>query len=478
MNVTSDLDVFLNPSSVAVIGASERPGSWGSRMVISLQSSRYPGKIYPVNRRTEKIFGIPAFKDIRDIERTVELAILTIPDHAVEEAIVACGEKGVNGIIIVTAGFSEATKNGVKKEGGMAELAHSYGMRLIGPNVSGIFNFHAAFMAAAPTGGELLPTSLVAVSQGGFALYDLFASAFHLGMGVGQFVHTGNECDLTVTDFLEYFGHDPKVKAVVMYLETLRDGRRFMDVARRVTRKKPVIIYRAGGTAAGARAANSHTGALAAGRKELFQGALNQSGAILSPTMEMLIPLGHALCERPPMRGRRIGIITLGGSWGVALTDALQEEGLEVPELSQGVQKALRDLGMPERASTKNPVDFGASGIMTAEETLPAIARQIMASGDVDALIMHGLGRPSGAAGGDGKMQLIMSDAEKKMMREFTALEKELDMPVILGAHHVRWVCESIDALYEEGARFSHRLDETAQMLSLMNEYYLKRRLL
>jgi acyl-CoA synthetase (NDP forming) len=391
MQFKTDLEVFLNPKSVAVIGASERIGSWGSRMVLGLQSFKYPGKIYPVNPGADSIFGIQAFKNVRDIKETVELAILTIPDHSVEEAIIACGQAGVKGIIIITAGYSEAVDDGQERERNLAGIAHSYGMRLIGPNVSGIFNFHADFLAAAPTGGELLPTSLAAISQGGFALYDLFASAFHQGMGVGKFVHTGNECDLTVTDFLEYLGQDVQVKAIVMYLETLRDGRRFIEVARSVTRKKPVVVYKAGRTHEGARAAGSHTGALAAGRKELFQGALNQSGVILSPSMEMLIPLGHALVERPPMRGRRIGIITLGGSWGVALTDILQEQGLEVPEMSHAVQKRLRDLGMPVRASTKNPIDFGASGIMTAEFTLLDIARLIIMSGEVDALIMHGL---------------------------------------------------------------------------------------
>jgi len=476
MENRTDLDVFLKPKSVAIIGATERPGSWGSRMVIGLQSANYPGKIYPVNRRTDKIFGLPVFKDVRDIKEPVELAVLTIPDHSVEEAITACGQKKVKGITIITAGYGEAVEGGSERERAMAGLAHSYGMRLIGPNVSGTFNLHADFLSANTTGGELLPTSLAGLSQGGFALYDLFASAFHQGMGVGKFIHTGNECDLTVTDFLEYFGQDPEVKAIVMYLETLRDGRRFIEIARQVTRIKPVVVHKAGRTSDGARAAKSHTGALAAGRKKLFNGLLNQSGIVISPTMELLVPLGHALVERPPMRGRRVGLITIGGSWGVSLTDALQEEGLDLPELSIKVQKSLRDLGMPVRASTKNPVDFGAAGIMMADDVLLNIARQILASGEVDALVMHGLGRPSGTENGDSRMQIIMSDAEKKIMRGFDALEKETGLPVVLGAHHTRWVCTSIKDLNKEGIRFSHRLDETGQLLSLMYDYYRKRR--
>ena len=476
MDTSTDLDFFLKPKSVAVIGATERPGSWGSSIVISLQSSDYPGKIYPVNRRSDKIFGLPAYKDVREINEPVELAIFTIPDHSVEEAIIACGEKKVKGIIIVTAGYGEAVEDGEKIERKMAKLAHSYDMRLIGPNVSGAFNLHADFLAANTTGGKLLSTSLACISQGGYALYDLFASAFHQDMGVGKFIHTGNECDLTVTDFLEYFGKDPEVNAIVMYLETLRDGRRFIEVARQVTQVKPVVVHKAGRTRDGSRAANSHTGALAAGRKKLFKGLLDQSGVVISPTMELLVPLGHALIERPFMRGNRVGLITIGGSWGVSLTDALQEQGLDLPELSANVQKSLRDLGMPVRASTRNPVDFGAAGIMNDSDVLINIARRILSSGEVDALIMHGLGTHVKTENGDSMMQVMMADFEKKILRRFDNLEKETGIPVILGSHHTRWVSESIKQLNSEGIRFCHRLDETAQLLASMHDYYKKKR--
>lgn len=393
MQTSSDIGVFLEPRSVAVIGATSRLGSWGSFIMGGLLSLGFKGQVYPVNNRAEEIYGMKAFKDVREIPGPVDLAVFTIPEEYVMEAVIACGEKGVKGITLITAGYGEATLEGKEKQKDVAALARSYGMRILGPNVSGTFNLHASFNAAASHSSYLYPTSLAAVCQGGFAFYELLASAYSRGMGVGKFIHTGNESDLTVTDFLEYYGSDPEVTGILMYLETVRDGDRFMEAARRVAREKPVIAFKAGQTESGARAANSHTGALA-GRREIFHGLLTQAGILIVPAMELLLPLGHALIERPPMKGARIGVITMGGSWGVVLTDSLEDHGLHTMEFSHSLQEKLRKLGMPLRASTKNPVDAGAAGHMAAANILPAVGHELAHSGEVDAMIVHGIGIP------------------------------------------------------------------------------------
>ena len=466
----SDLDPFINPRSVAIIGATERPGSWGSFIMRGMRSMDYPGNLYPVNHRAEKVFGIPAFKDVREIKGLVELAVLTIPETSVEEAIRACGEKHVKGITIITAGFAETSGEGSAKQVSISKLAHSYGMRLLGPNVSGTFNLHAGFNAAASPAHHLLPTPLAGVCQGGYAFYDLLASAFPRGMGVGKFIHTGNECDLTVTDFLERFKDDPEVGAIVMYLETIRHGKHFMEVARDVARVKPIVVYKGGRTPGSARAAQSHTGALS-GRKELYQGMLRQAGIIISPTMELLIPLGHTLIERPPMKGRRVGIVTMGGSWGVALSDSLEEAGLLVPELSRALQKNIRSLGMPERASTKNPVDIGASGLYFAVDTMVEIGRTLLSSGEVDALVLHGIGRPGMLTEDSPDEQKLSIEVEKRIIRGFSAQEKEAAIPVFIGCQHTQWESQVVCDLNREGIRIYNRLDEIAQLLSLMHDY-------
>jgi len=466
------LDVFVDPKSVAVIGATERPGAWGSFMMESLLIWKYPGKIYPVNHNAKEVYGIPSFPDIESIKGPVDLAIMAIPKASLEETVEACGRKGFRGITIITAGFGEAVEGGSEREEEVRRIARSYGMHVLGPNVSGTFNLHARFNASGSPVNFLFPSPLAGVCQGGYAFYDLLASAFARKMGVGKFIHTGNECDLQVTDFLAHFGSDPEVKGILMYLETLRDGKRFIDVARQVTRKKPIVVYKAGRTPGGTRAARSHTGALG-GRREIFEGAFKQANVIPCPTLDLLIPLGHALVERPPMRGNRVAIITMGGSWGVAMTDCLEEEGLTVPSLSPEVQKCLKELGMPPRASTRNPVDIGAAGAVAFErETLMKMARLILLSGEVDAVVLLGFGRPGMFEAGSDAFDKKFSHNEKRVMQGFNDLENELGYPVMVGSCLSLWESQAVHELNNEGVRILSRLDEIACILSRMHEYW------
>jgi len=474
MAVENPLDAFLKPQAVAVIGATERPGAWGSFIMEGLLSRNYPGRIYPINRNAEQVYGIPAYKDIMDVNGPIDLAVLTIPEKFAAEAIELCGRKGVKGVTIITADFGEAYAEGKKKEKALVDLARRYGMRILGPNISGTFNLHAEFNASGGPGRFVQPTDLAAICQGGYAFYEMLAAAASRRMGVGKFIHTGNESDLTVTDFLEHFGPDSEVKGIMMYLETIRDGRRFLATARQVSQVKPVVVYKAGRTPGSARAALSHTGALS-GVKEIYNGLLQQAGLVISPTMELLLPLSHALIERPPLRGRRVAIVTMGGSWGVSLSDALEEAGLEVVELSAKVQKKLRDMGMPRRASTRNPVDIGASGLFFEKDTLVGLGREVLASGEVDSLILHGVGRPGLVHQEDTEERKMFLEINKQVIREYTALEKELERPVLVGSHFTPWESQEVWDLNQEGLRIYQRLNELAQILTLMHKYWTRR---
>ncbi len=463
---------FLNPRSIAVIGATERPGSWGSFIMEGLLTWKYPGAIYPVNRRAKTVYGLPAFSDVESIPQDVELAVVTIPEDSVEEAIRACGAKGVRGVIMITAGFGEAVEGGREREEEMARLARSLGMRILGPNVSGAFNLHKRFNASASPARFLVPTPVAAICQGGYAFYELLSSSYARGMGVGHFVHTGNECDLQVTDFLDELGRDPEVRVILMYLETVRDARRFMEVVREVAAQKPVVVHKAGRTAGGARAARSHTGAMA-GVRELYEGAFNQANIVMCPSMELLLPLSHAFLEHPPMRGDRVAIVTMGGSWGVALTDALEEEGLKVPELSPGLQGRLRGLGMPLRASTRNPVDVGAANFLDLGlDSVVQMGREVLTSGEVDALILFGFGRPGMLTEETPQRWRLFMEVEKKVLRDYHRLQEEADRPVIIGSPLTVFQSQVVHDLGEEGVRVHHRLDEIAQILSRMWRYW------
>ena len=471
MKKQESLNPFIKPKSVAVIGATERPGSWGSFIMEGLRSRPFPGPIYPINRQGGRIYGLPAFKDIRDLPEPPELAIFTIPEEGVEKTIKACGEKGVKGITIITAGFKEALEDGKEREEKLVRLAHSYGMRLLGPNVSGTFNLAADFNGSAAQERLLIQSRLAAICQGGYAIYDLLFHGFARHLGVGLFIHTGNESDLTSTDFLEHIGFDPEIQGLLMYLEAVKEGRRFIEVAREISRIKPIIVYKAGKTPNAARAAQSHTGALA-GSPRLYRGVLTQTNIVESPTMELLLPLGQALVDRPPMRGNRVAILTMGGSWGVALSDVLEAEGLAVRELSAGLQSRLRDLGMPVRASVRNPVDIGASGIFFNKEILLALAREILVSGEVDALILHGMGRPGMLEENAPERLRIFLEINKQIIRGYTAMEKEFNIPVLIGTIFSPWESQIVHDLNKEGIYIFDRLDETAQILSRLFRYW------
>jgi acyl-CoA synthetase (NDP forming) len=472
MGSTSDLNLFLNPKSVAVIGASERPGSWGSFIMEGLQSGSYPGIIYPVNKQAERVFDLPCYKDIRDIEKPVDLAVIAIPEQHLEETIRACGQKKIKGVTIITAGFAETSDKGGQNQERLTRLAGTLNMRLLGPNVSGTFNLHEKFRACPAHSKHLEKTPIAAVCQGGFAIYDLLASGAHQKMGFGKFIHTGNEADLTVTDFLDLFGNDPETKAIVMYLETIRDARRFMAVAKQVSQKKPIVVYKGGRTTASARAAQSHTGALSSAW-QITKGMFKQTGIVVSPAMELLLPIAHSLIERPKMKGRRIGIITMGGSWGVALTDCLVESGLKVPELSTGLQKKLSALGLPARASSKNPVDFGASGKFMETDFLLSLGREMMQSGEVDAMVLHGFGQASTDTPLTDAERLF-GNAQKKQILGFSDLERVLDLPVFIGNHHGFWESQIISELNQQGVRVYTRLHDIAWILSAMAAYGCK----
>jgi acyl-CoA synthetase (NDP forming) len=471
MTLHESLNAFLSPKSVAVIGATERPGSWGSFIMGGLLSRPLAGPIYPVNQQAEQVFGIQAFKKVGEIPGPVELAVFTIPEQTVEQTLRQCGEKGVRGVIIVSAGFGEAVAGGKLREAELVQLARSYGMRLLGPNVSGAFNLQAEFNASAAPEGFLIKTPIAAVCQGSYAIYDLLAHGYSRNMGVGMFVQTGNEADLTTTDFLDYVGSDPHVQGVIMYIEGIKDGRHFGEVARRVSQTKPVIVYKAGKTTDGSRAAQSHTGALA-GTYPVYEGVFRQTNLIDCPTMELLLPLGHALVERPAMRGNRVAIMTMGGSWGVALSDVLEAEGLSVPVLSPGLQTKLKELGMPIRASVKNPVDIGASGLFTVPDFLTALGREILISGEVDALILHGLGRPGRLSEDSPDSLRFFLEITKNIVREFMQMEKTFQTPVLIGSVYSPPESQAVFDLNQEGIRTYDRLDETAQILSRLARYW------
>lgn len=464
------IEAFINPKSVAIIGASEAMAAWGNIIMQNLLRGKFPGKLFAVNNRASTVMGLKTYPDILSIPEKVELAVLAVPAEVIPEMVQACADKGVKGAAIIAAGFGEALPGGREQELDLARMARQKGMRILGPNISGTYNLNNHFNASAAMSDYLIPSPITAICQGSYAIYDLLVDSFHRGMGVGQFVHTGNESDLQVEDFIEYFGQNPQTKVIIMYLETLRDVARFRESTAPVALKKPIIIQKVGATPGGSRAARSHTGSMA-GNHTLYQALFRQLNIVVCPTLERLIPLGHGFLSLPPLEGNRIAIITMGGSWGVALTDELEKRGLVVPELRPSLQKRFRQMGLPVQASTRNPIDIGAAASMAlTTDVAKKVAEEILKSDEVDGLILHGFGRLALSRDQNEGPKLIR-EVEKNVMRKFARLAEHHEKPVLVASAVHPSQSPAIHDLIQEGLTIFHQLEEIADILALKYRY-------
>jgi acyl-CoA synthetase (NDP forming) len=292
--------------------------------------------------------------------------------------------------------------------------------------------------------------------------------------GVGKMIHTGNEADLKLTDFLEYVGDDEGTEVILLHIEGLRDGGRFCEVGRRVARRKPVIAFKAGVTSEGARAAASHTGALA-GSGRIYSGLFRQLGMIEAPEFEIMLDMGYAFLQQPRMTGDRVCVITMGGSWGVVITDSLAEHGLRVPEPSAKLQQTLRGLGFPVRASTRNPIDFGAAGGSLPPDVRSALLRELVDSGEFDALLAHGLCMSGHVTEESPPERKFFVEYQKSFIREAVALGHEKGVVVLPVSHLTGQESQIYKDTTEGGIPVYNRADDAAAILAALRSYTARR---
>jgi len=358
--MTRSLDPIFRPRSVAVVGASRERQTIGREILANLVGFGFTGPVYPVNPFAESIHSIRCFPSVEDVPGPVDLAVITVPKERVLPVVEACGRKGVRGLVVITAGFKEAGGEGTALEARLAAALATHGMRMVGPNCMGVVNtepgvrLNATFAATPPTRGNI-----GFVSQSGALGEAILADAVDTGLGVAMFVSMGNKTDVSGNDLLEYWEDNPDVEAILMYLESFGNPRNFTALARRVTRRKPVIAVKAGRTAQGARAASSHTGSIV-GVDVASDTVLEQCGVIRVGSMEEMFTLAQALASQPVPRGDRIAIVTNAGGPGILCTDALVAAGLKVAELAPGTKDGLAR-ALPPEAALANPVDMIAS---------------------------------------------------------------------------------------------------------------------
>ncbi len=353
--MTSSLTPFFDAKGVAILGASTNPRKLSYGILENLISYGYKGEVYPVNPNASEILGKKAYASITDVPDPVELAVVVLPVTVIMDTMKEIGERGIKAVVIITGGFRELGEEGAKVERAVKELARSYGMRVVGPNCVGTIDVRtgldSTFIKGLPPAGPI-----AFISQSGAICGGVIDLIINSKIGFSHFASLGNEMDVTEADMLEYFADDENAKVIAMYVEGIQDGPRFMEVARRVSRKKPIVFLKAGKNDAGAKAVSSHTGSLA-GSYTAYQAALAQAGVVEVETISQLFNVAWALGTQPLPAGKRVAMTTNAGGAAALAADSLAFNGFELAQISPEIQQTLRTKLNPS-AQVSNPVDM------------------------------------------------------------------------------------------------------------------------
>jgi acyl-CoA synthetase (NDP forming) len=380
-----DFQKVFYPESIALVGASNNLLKWGSFLLSHLTGGGYPREnIFPVNSREERIHDMPAYASLADLPRPADLVVVTTPARAVPSVLEECAQYGMTNIIVISSGFSEAGGEGVGLEQEITRIAADKGLCLFGPNTMGIVNT-AVDMYALGAPLQLRKGRISFVSQSGNVGAQLLGWTMSQGIGFGKFIGTGNEASIHCEDVIAYFAEDPDTELVLAYIEGLENGHVFVERCIRASERKPVIVLKSGRTEAGSRAAMSHTGSLA-GSDDIYDAAFRQSGVIRADSSQEMLDLAKSFGRIPLPRGNRMGILTLGGGWGVIATDAAVDAGFVLPPLDEETTRICDEL-LPPFWSRGNPIDL--VGNLSVDIHMQ-ILEKMAASPNFDAIVALG----------------------------------------------------------------------------------------
>ncbi|MBW2060607.1 MAG: CoA-binding protein [Deltaproteobacteria bacterium] len=488
MDLHEKIDILFNPKSVAIIGASRTIGKWGFTFTLHLTQGQYKGAVYPINPAGGNLLGHKLYRSLKEIPGPVDLAFILLPPEKVAEAIAQCGEIGVPAIVVITAGFQELGSVGRILEEEVAAAARATQIAMVGPNCAGISSPYPMKLYCMMQPNFPPPGNIALVSQSGNIAGSIQHICWKQDIGISRCVSVGNQALLKTEDFLEYFITDEQTKVVIAYLESVSDGKRFMDVARRLTSVKPLILIKGGQTATGVRAAKSHTGAIA-GSDAVFEGMCQQCGIIRVNDVEDMFDTAVAVISQPLPEGNRVGIVANGGGWGVLTADACIEAGLDVVELPEEALEAL-DKRLPPWWNRQNPVDMVAG--MSRGAFFKAI--ETLAKTEViDGLIVLGFGYANAQAGvfgtvPDTQEQNISEYVKGALYSDTRGMNFILDIiaqhqkPVLLSSEFIvgadRDQNEAVLALRRENVVIYPSSRRPARVLARMARYnqYLKSR--
>jgi len=457
-----DIEPLLNASSVAIVGASRVETKRGYQAIRTLMEGKYDGIIYPVNPKETSILGLRCYESVSAIEGPVDMALITTPAKTIPAILDDCGRKGVKGAVIIAGGFRETGTEGKRLEDEMVRVAQKNGIRLVGPNTSGVMNLKSNMnlvgLRDAPKGDIAL------VSQSGNMALTLITEAKIKSLkGFSYYVGVGNEADVKFHEYLEFFREDPDTRAILMYVEGLRHGRNFLEEAYKTTGTKPVILLKSGRSTTGKRSAGSHTGALA-GMSEVAKGAFERAGIIVIEKSDELFPAAETLSSLPPIKNNKIAILADGGGHATIASDLLTDLGLEIPVLREKTQERLRAI-LPSAASVPNPVDV-AGGTDADPTVFAQCAKEILKDPEVGGLLIVGLFGGYGIRFAE-SLSLMEEDAAHQMGK----MVRKRGKPIVVHSLYSSARPHSLHLLRYYGIPVYDSLDVACKCTGVLAEY-------
>jgi acyl-CoA synthetase (NDP forming) len=456
------LENVMNAASVAIVGASRNETKRGYQAIRTLREEGYEGEIYPVNPRETVVLGLKCYPSVAAIEGTVDLALVATPAASLPAILEDCGQKGVQGAVVLAGGFGETGPEGKALENEMVAIARRHGIRLVGPNTSGMMNvpigLNLVGMRDVPKGDIALLSQ-----SGNMALTLITEARLKSKKGFSCYVGVGNEADIKFHEYLEFFRRDPRTRVILMYVEGMREGRRFLEQAYKTTVEKPVVLLKSGRSSTGRRSAGSHTGALA-GMSEVATGAFNRAGIITIEKSDQLFPAAEALSNLPPIRNNRVAILADGGGHATIAADLLTDLGVEIPPLEEKTRAALREL-LPAAASVPNPVDV-AGGTDADPSIFADCARVLLKDANVGGLLIVGL------FGGYGirfaqSLCLMEEDAAHRMGK----MVRKHHKPIVVHSLYSSAGPHSLDLLRYYRIPVYDSLDVATKCMGVLSEY-------
>ncbi len=456
------LEHVLNATSVAVVGASKKETKRGYQSIKTLLDQGFEGRIYPVNPKEKSILGLPCYTLVSEIEGPVELVLITTPSKTIPGILKDCGKKGVAGAVIIAGGFGEMGKVGKDLEKEIVAIANEHGIRFIGPNTSGMMNVTSNMNLVGLKGVPKGHIALISQS-GNMALTLITEAGIKSRQGFSYYVGIGNEADLKFHEYLAFFQEDPNTRAILMYVEGMRDGRRFLQQAYQTTRKKPIVMLKSGRSAAGKLSAGSHTGALA-GISEVARTAFQRAGIIVIEDSDELFPAAETLASLPHIKNQSVAILADGGGHATIAADKLTDLGVHIPRMGEKTRKKLKAL-LPEGASTRNPVDI-AGGADENPAVFADCAEIMLHDPQVGGLLVVGL------FGGYNirfakSLEFVEEDAAHRMGK----LVKDIGKPIVVHSLYNYARPHSLDLLRYYKIPVYDSLEVSCKSISVLSEY-------